>query len=599
MIRNRAIIATLPRTQRGNPLVLGGDPKGKNFLYTNGNSVIIRDIRHPEISDIYTEHSSQTTVAKYSPSGFYICSGDITGKVRIWDTTQKEHILKAEYQPFVGMTKDIAWSHDSQRMVVVGEGREKFGHVISVDTGTSLGEIIGHSKQINSCDFRPKRPFKIITGSDDNFIAIYEGPPFKFKNQLNDHQKYVQSVRYASDGNFFASGGFDGKLCIFKNEGNEKVLEFNEHKGGIYGVCWPSSEDSNKIISCSGDKTTKLYDVNAQKCIQTWKFGNEVNDQQVSCLWQNEFILSVSLSGFINYLDERQENVVRIVKGQNKPITAFAYNDDIIYTGSCDGQIFYYDLNSNEGNTTKKQHSNQVESIFTGKNVIYSLGLDDKLKFISLETKEYMDQEVKLDSQPRAGVVTKDEYVIITCYQHLIIVKDFQVVYKEKVKYEGTCIAIGTDGNGEEVAIGSKDKKVFIYSFNDGKLEVKEKIEIVHRDAITALAYSPDFRCLAVCDKNRRVIIYRRDLNYQLNSEVDWSAHQATVNCLSWSSNSKQLISGSLDTNIIIWNIDEPLKQIQLRKCHPMSSITNIYWKNNQTIITTGHDSNIKIFTFE
>lgn len=38
------IFATLPKTQRGQPLVLGCDPKGKNFLYTNGNSVIIRNI---------------------------------------------------------------------------------------------------------------------------------------------------------------------------------------------------------------------------------------------------------------------------------------------------------------------------------------------------------------------------------------------------------------------------------------------------------------------------------------------------------------------------------------------------------------------------
>lgn len=67
--------AALPRTARGTPLVLGGDPKGKNFLYTNGNSVIIRDIENPEISDTYTEHSCQVNVAKYSPSGFYISSG--------------------------------------------------------------------------------------------------------------------------------------------------------------------------------------------------------------------------------------------------------------------------------------------------------------------------------------------------------------------------------------------------------------------------------------------------------------------------------------------------------------------------------------------
>jgi len=38
------IYATLPRTTRGVSIVIGGDPKGKNFLYTNGNSVIIRDI---------------------------------------------------------------------------------------------------------------------------------------------------------------------------------------------------------------------------------------------------------------------------------------------------------------------------------------------------------------------------------------------------------------------------------------------------------------------------------------------------------------------------------------------------------------------------
>lgn len=41
---SESVFASLPRTTRGTPIVLGGDPKGKNFLYTNNNSVIIRDI---------------------------------------------------------------------------------------------------------------------------------------------------------------------------------------------------------------------------------------------------------------------------------------------------------------------------------------------------------------------------------------------------------------------------------------------------------------------------------------------------------------------------------------------------------------------------
>ena len=31
--------------------------------------------------------------------------------------------------------------------------------------------------------------------------------------------------------------------------------------------------------------------------------GTQVEDQQVGCLWQGSHLLSVSLSGFINYLD--------------------------------------------------------------------------------------------------------------------------------------------------------------------------------------------------------------------------------------------------------------------------------------------------------
>ena len=50
---------------------------------------------------------------------------DSSGKIRIWDTTQAEHILKYEYQPISGVIKDIVWSPDSKRIAVCGEGREK------------------------------------------------------------------------------------------------------------------------------------------------------------------------------------------------------------------------------------------------------------------------------------------------------------------------------------------------------------------------------------------------------------------------------------------------------------------------------------------
>ena len=176
----------MPRTNRGLSSSLGGDPKGNNFLYVNGNSVFIRGIRNPYLGcDMYTEHSVPVLCAKYSPSGFYIASGDQNGKVRIWDTVNKEHILKNEFQPLSGAIKDLQWSSDNQRMVVGGEGREKFGHVFNAETGASVGEIMGVSKSLNSVDFKPTRPFRAIVASEDNSIGYFEGPPFKWKNSIH------------------------------------------------------------------------------------------------------------------------------------------------------------------------------------------------------------------------------------------------------------------------------------------------------------------------------------------------------------------------------------------------------------------------------
>ena len=115
--------------------------------------------------------------------------------------------------------------------------------MFNAETGTSVGEIMGQSKSLNSVDMRPSRPFKIVTASEDTTLAFFEGPPFKFKFTMNvsyanmmtisfliifillydgyitsclcskDHQRFVNVVRYAPNGEVFISGGADGKVC--------------------------------------------------------------------------------------------------------------------------------------------------------------------------------------------------------------------------------------------------------------------------------------------------------------------------------------------------------------------------------------------------
>lgn len=84
-----------------------------------------------------------------------------------------------------------------------------------MDTLSSVGEITGHSKVINTVAIRQERPFRAVTASDDMTVVFYHGVPFKFNKVIRDHSRFVQSVKFSPNGDLFSTAGADGKvLCL-------------------------------------------------------------------------------------------------------------------------------------------------------------------------------------------------------------------------------------------------------------------------------------------------------------------------------------------------------------------------------------------------
>lgn len=395
-----------------------------------------------------------------------------------------------------------------------------------------------------------------------------------------DHSRFVQAVRYSPNGLYFASAGFDGKVFLYDGTSSELIGEIGNpaHKGGVYGVAW--KPDSSQLLTCSGDKTCKLWDVSSKNLVTEFQMGTTVDDQQVSCLWQNNHLLSVSLSGFINYLDVNNPNKpLQVIKGHNKPITALALSEDrsTIYTASHDGYV----TNWNSGNGTNDRvngngHGNQVNSIKAFGDFIYTNGIDDSVKQISVEGNCYTGIEMKLNCQPRGMDILKDKNIIVVgCVNEVVVLNNNQKQSVLPIKYEASCVSINQESN--EVAIGGDDNKIHIYELNGNNLILKRELE--HLGAITDCAYSPNYQYLVVSDVNRKVILYKLPeyevsmfvhlitifINYfilifKLAVKQEWGFHNARVNCVAWSPNSTFVASGSLDTNIIIWSLNSPSK---------------------------------------
>ncbi|KAJ8916773.1 hypothetical protein NQ315_005778 [Exocentrus adspersus] len=367
------------------------------------------------------------------------------------------------------------------------------------------------------------------------------------------------------DSNLFASAGFDGKVFLYDGTSSELIGEVGSpaHSGGVYGVAW--SPDGKQLLTASGDKTAKLWDVDTRQVVSEFVLGNTVEDQQVSCLWQNNYLLTVSLSGFINYLDVNDPSKpIRVIKGHNKPITALTLSEDrsMIFTASHDGFITRWNAATGENERISGTgHGNQVNGMRVHNGIVYTCGIDDSLKQIDIEANAYKPDHLKLGSQPRGMDVLKEENIIVTAsVNEITISKDNQKLSTVKVSYEPTSVSCSPRGH---IAIGGNaDNKVHIYELQNNNLNHLQELD--HLGAVTDVAYSPDDKYLVACDAHRKVVLYSTE-EYKLANKQEWGFHNARVNCVAWSPDSQLVASGSLDTSIIIWHVEKPAKHIIIK----------------------------------
>ena len=434
---------------------------------------------------------------------------------------------------------------------------------------------------------------------------FYHGAPFKFNTSLRgQHNRYIYGISFSPDGSLLVSVGADKKIWLYDGKTGEVKGQIGEgqHTGSIFSVSW--SKNSKIFTTSSADQTVKLWDAAAEKCVQSWRLGEEgsvsVPDHQVGVTIpqgrSDGLIISLNLAGDLSYLTEGSQKPQKIVQGHQKNITAASISKSgtsgtTLWTGSSDGRLCNWDVAKGSAERIDGEtHTNYVSDVEASEGRIYSVGWDDTLRSIDPQANTFIGGAIKTDGQPKGVAIIEKKTVVVT-HKGIEVFTEGQKTGELKTKYSPSTIA----ASEKLIAIGGDDNVLHVYSISSSSLSPQKSIQ-EPSSLITALAFSPDQSLLAVGCSNGKITVYKCG-DWAVETSR-WSSHTGRVTSIAWNASGAHAASSSLDTNIFIWSIAKPGTRISVANAHK-DGVNAVAWVDDSRVISTGGDAAVKLWKVE
>ena len=353
----------------------------------------------------------------------------------------------------------------------------------------------------NKCSF-------IVTLSYANTFKIWD---FRTKKQIMsvDHnlEGFVLCMTITNDSKYIIIGSNLGKLSIL-NTKDSTAEDLEGHTHAVNSVVLTS--DEKYIVSCSGDKTIRIWSLQA-KTLESTLTDQEYPAECIIMSKDDKYIISGSFEIIIwNFQTQIQEGSLKVSDYRRVKSLAVTSDNQYIVCSCKDSTIRIFNFSERKLEATLQGHTQPVLIVGLSSNGKYAISYSQ-------------DRTVRLWSMERL------------CQE--------SVLTKLASRYE-KCIAI-TDNN-EYVITGRSSYTIEVYNF----MEKKNKMIFEgHPQSISSMAITSDYRYIITGSHDKTVRIW--DF-HQRNQVAVLKGHKKTVTCLGVTSDAKFILSYSCE-KLIVW----------------------------------------------
>jgi WD40 repeat protein len=590
-ITSEQIYAPHPTPRRGHAYFLSAHDGTDRIVYGIDNIVYIHGLENQFDVDTFIGHQAKITTAAYCPSGRWIASADEAGNVKVWTPQNAEKTIELETRPISGPIFDITWTNENNKISVIGAGQNNaYGVVLDASTGSAQGEVMGHTKQVNTGCLKPTRPFRFVTAGDDFTHVFYRGPPFKFQHTCKDHEKFILCVRYAPDGSVYATVGLDGKVCLYDGKESTKVNEF-KFPCGLTAIAF--SPDSKQALISTMDGRALVINVADGAIAEEYVIGGETYQQQCGALWTSKHKMTISLNGDFNFLEDGK---VRIERAHTSSVSSVALIDGGFATGDGRGMVLLRKFDQtpyavyNPQGVQATTPAPPVNSLATSvdKNQLYVACADQKVYVLNVEDASLI-KVVDVKQNIKQIIPCADYFFLLTA-GGVFTLKGNDV---EQVKTPFPATALAVSPNGDEICVGGAKGATAILGLDGTVIEQTKG----HDFDVVTIAYSKDGKMLATSSAHKDITVWSRD-NLKEAVQEGWCFHSLAITKILFAEDGRHLITVSGDRSIRQWFVDKRRKYVVVERAHEQK-ITDAVWLDEKHLLTTSGDGSVKKWAVE
>jgi WD40 repeat protein len=460
--------------------------------------------------------------------------------------------------------------------------------------------LIGHSGRVLT--IRAVRSIDlIVSGSSDNTLKAWKISTGECIKTFSGHEDIVNCIDITPDGSRIISASNDGTLRVWSCDSGECEGILSGHEDPVYRVA--ITIDGCHAMSTSSDGSVRIWDIDDCKCLKVY---NGITDQ----FWSTPLAMSLdaqrwALAGVSKFDNGRAIFLVdgkgasHLLPGNSDHVITLGMTPDgkLLVSGGFDRTIRVWDINSKESKRAFTGHKGAIYDLSITPDGRYAVSASDDctVRIWNLE-----NSELNINSQKHYGDINCILYIptkkiTATCSDDQNIRIWDQVTGECKNEFKGhkdSVLSLVSSNDGRYLFSGSADNTIRIWD-----LETGECLNVLkgHTDRISSITSSACGRRIVSASWDTTLRIWDLETGECLNV---LKGHTDRISSITSSACGRNIASSGDDQTIHIWDI-ETGRCLTTLKGHTNSVKDLSFTPNGLEIVTSSSDNTLRIWNIK